>query len=112
MAVSDCDVFLSLSGSQNRGAFPLPRCHPFPTARGGMPNDERQEKKEDDDTEMIRFDYERFIDENDPEKGKEKVSEEWSVGHARLCYMVSKYAKCALSLTDQESWIRQLPSML
>ena len=38
----------------------------------------------------------------------EIVEEEWSFEHVKLLYMMSKYAVCARSAHDQESWIRSM----
>ncbi len=35
--------------------------------------------------------------------------EEWNEDHVKLLYMVSLYAKCALTPKDREGWIRQIP---
>jgi len=40
---------------------------------------------------------------------EEHEDEEWEENHIKLLYMVSLYAKCALTPEDKESWIRQLP---
>ena len=72
-------------------------------------NQARQAAADDDDDEMIMFKYERFLDKEKPELGKEKVEENWSTDLAKLLYMLSRYGKCALTPDDVESWIRQLP---
>jgi hypothetical protein len=40
------------------------------------------------------------------------VEEEWSINHAKLLYLVSKFAVCARSAADQEGWIRSLPLII
>ena len=35
--------------------------------------------------------------------------EEWTFNHTRLLYLVSLYAKCARSPSDNEGWVRQVP---
>jgi hypothetical protein len=40
---------------------------------------------------------------------EEHEEEEWNEDHIKLLYMVSLYAKCALTASEREGWIRQLP---
>jgi len=40
------------------------------------------------------------------------VEEAWSLNHAKLLYLVSKYAVCARRAEDQEGWIRSLPLII
>lgn len=40
---------------------------------------------------------------------EEHEDEEWNEDHIKLLYMVSLYAKCAMTPQDKEGWIRQLP---
>ena len=54
-----------------------------------------------EEEEVIRFRADEEVDENATE-------EEWSYDHARLPYLVSKFAMCALDPNEKEGWIRQL----
>ena len=40
------------------------------------------------------------------------VMEEWSKEHAKVLYLMSKYAVCAVTAEDTESWIRQIPLLV
>jgi|TARA_B110000091_G_C13644324_1_gene402597 hypothetical protein len=40
---------------------------------------------------------------------EEHEEEEWNEDHLKLLYMVSLYAKCAMTADEREGWIRQLP---
>lgn len=51
--------------------------------------------------ESIRFKPDKEVD-------PDAVEEEWSFDHARLLYLVSKFAMCACDPNEKESWIRQL----
>ena len=54
-----------------------------------------------------------FQSEHVTEKGVHEVIEEaWSFEHAKLLYMMSKYAKCAMSADDSEGWIRSIPLLV
>jgi hypothetical protein len=49
------------------------------------------------DEENLEGDWQEFIDVR------------WTLNHARLLYMISKYAVPSQSIEDDESWIRQVP---
>lgn len=59
--------------------------------------------------ESVVFMHRLLVDSTNPDSGYEIVEEEWSIDHAKLLYMLSKFAKCALHATDVESWMRQIP---
>nr|CCA23763.1 conserved hypothetical protein [Albugo laibachii Nc14] len=40
------------------------------------------------------------------------VQETWPVDHVRVLYMLSRYASCAKTPQDRESWIRQIPLLV
>lgn len=40
------------------------------------------------------------------------MEEEWSPNHAKLLYLISKFAVCARTADDAESWIRNLPLII
>jgi hypothetical protein len=65
----------------------------------------------DDDGETARS--VAFQSEHVTEKGvHEVIEEEWSFEHVKLLYMMSKFAKCAMSADDQEGWIRSIPLLV
>ena len=74
-----------------------------------MERDSKKVAVEEKQSDMVPFTYERLKDENAPSDGKERVTEEWSVNHCRVLYLISKYAQCATMINRKESWIRQLP---
>jgi len=43
---------------------------------------------------------------------QEYATVRWTLNHARLLYMISKYAVPAKSIEDDESWIRQVPLLV
>ena len=64
-----------------------------------------QRVRDEEGNEMILFKPKPLPGEPQDELPEER----WSVEHAKLLYIVSKYAKCAESPTDREGWIRELP---
>jgi WD repeat-containing protein 35 len=44
--------------------------------------------------------------------GVQVVEEEWTANHAKLLYLISKFAVSARTAQDQESWIRSLPLII
>ena len=71
-----------------------------------MERDSKKVAVEEKQSDMVPFTYERLKDENAPSDGKERVTEEWSVNHCRVLYLMSKYAQCATMINRKESWIR------
>lgn len=67
---------------------------------------------DDSDDEVVEFVYTRPVDERRPELGMEEVKEEWTVDHAKLAYMISRYARAARSASEKEGWIRQVPLLV
>lgn len=59
---------------------------------------EKGKKREEDD--QIEGDWQTFDDVR------------WSLNHAKLLYLVSKYAVTALSVDEEESWIRNVPLLV
>ena len=41
-----------------------------------------------------------------------EVQEEWSEEHAKLLYLISRYARCAESADDYEGWLRHIPLLV
>ena len=60
---------------------------------------------EDDEDETMIFKYTK----KNEDGSSEIIEEEWSIEHGKILYLMSKYAKAALSADDQEGWIRQIP---
>ena len=54
----------------------------------------------DDDQEHLEGDWQEFADVR------------WSLNHARLLHMISRYAVPAKSIEEDESWIRQVPMLV
>ena len=63
---------------------------------------------EDDEDETMIFKYTK----KNEDGSSEIIEEEWSIEHAKILYLMSKYAKAALSADDQEGWIRQIPLLV
>ena len=68
-------------------------------------NQNSEEEEEEEEEETIIFRYERVL----PDEKVEKVEEVWSAEHAKILYLMSKYAKAARTVDDTESWIRSIP---
>ncbi|KAL0584186.1 hypothetical protein ABG067_005960 [Albugo candida] len=46
------------------------------------------------------------------EDSSDTVKETWPVDHVMILYMLSRYASCAKTPQDRESWIRQIPLLV
>eukprot|EP00937_MAST-01D_sp_MAST-1D-sp2_P002067 g2067.t1 len=44
--------------------------------------------------------------------GQQEVQEEWSEEHAKLLYLISRYATCANTAHESEGWIRHIPLLV
>ena len=73
-------------------------------AEGG---DEEGGDDDDDDDDEPTVKYTYTVKHEDGTS--ELIEEEWSAQHCKICYLMSLYAKCALTSTDNESWIRNIP---
>ena len=62
-------------------------------------NQNSEEEEEEEEEETIIFRYERVL----PDEKVEKVEEVWSAEHAKILYLMSKYAKAARIVDDTES---------
>ena len=75
--------------------------------------DDKNEKgdggsEDSDEDETMIFKYTK----KNEDGSSEIIEEEWSIEHAKILYLMSKYAKAALSPEDQEGWIRQIPLLV
>jgi hypothetical protein len=64
-----------------------------------------EDEEEDDDDEPVIYTYTLKHDDGT----SELIQEEWSEQHAKILHLMSLYAKCALTASDNESWIRNIP---
>ena len=72
---------------------------------GGDGGDDDDDDDDDDDEPPVKYTY--TIKHEDGTS--ELVEEEWSPEHAKILYLMGLYAKCALTASDNESWIRNIP---
>ena len=63
---------------------------------------------DDDEDETMIFKYTK----KNEDGSQEHIEEEWSVEHAKILYLMSKYAKAARKADDAEGWIRQIPLLV
>ena len=75
--------------------------------------DDKNEKgdggsEDSDEDETMIFKYTK----KNEDGSSEIIEEEWSMEHAKILYLMSKYAKAALAPEDQEGWIRQIPLLV
>jgi hypothetical protein len=89
----------------------------FPDAGG----DEGQSKQYDTDSLLqaaggavssVVFGFEEQISLDNPMLGTRTIQEEWSEEHAKLLYMISKYAACAATVDAEEQWMRHVPLLV
>ena len=77
-------------------------------------SDEKDEKggddDDDDDDDVPPVKYKYTVKHEDGTS--EIIEEEWSPEHAKILHLMSLYAKCALTPTDNESWIRSIPLLV
>ena len=76
-----------------------------PKEEEGGDDGEGDDDDDDDDEPTVKYTY--TVKHEDGTS--ELIEEEWSAQHCKICYLMSLYAKCALTSTDNESWIRNIP---
>ena len=81
------------------------------------PHEEEEKKRaenedvtegDEDEPETMVFKYTK----KNEDGSQEHIEEEWSVEHAKILYLMSKYARASRSAEEKEGWVRQVPLLV